>query len=114
MGFPFQVSESDIKKKDEDKDKDFDKEVMDDTMASQESLCEEPCEEPESCKPPKSEPCEEFLPDFCGIFDRAMAPFCPTPAININITLNLGDKDCDEDQMRPEKPHAVSFLRDKE
>lgn len=128
MGIPLQFNKAELKKKDEDKpeDKPEDKAPEASEKTSEEpekpeppkdkgfepKLCEGVCEEPEPLAFP--EPC--MMPDFCGIFGRALEPFMPQPAPGINININIDmskSEDRDECDDFGNEPHATSFLRDR-
>ena len=118
MGIPLQFSKAKLKKDRQDQEPEENKDEASSESPEREQepfppkdegLCEEPCEEP--CELPKEMPDLCMLPDFCGLFDKAMQPFCSQPGININITIDMSktkDDGCDE----KEQPHSVSFLRD--
>ena len=119
MGIPLQFSKAELKKNKKDQESE---ETMPETSSDSSeqeekpeppkspNIDEEPCEEP--CELPP-EPC--VLPDFCGLFDKAMQPFCPQPGININITIDMSktkDGECD-DEMKPQ-PNTTSFIRERQ
>lgn len=116
MGIPLQFSKAELKKNKEDKEQEDNATEASQDTSEQEQMPEEPmCSdtEKELCEEPPAEPC--ILPDFCGLFEKAMQPFCPQPGININITIDMSktkDGECDEEMKM--QPHSTSFIRERQ
>ena len=85
MSFSATVPASDIKKDWKPSEK------PEDSSGDEEKNECEPMPECKEPKPPK--PLEFPMPDFCGLFDKAMAPLMSPPSIVVNINIGTGDSD---------------------